>query len=119
MRCILCGLPLDRPTPWWARLLGLTPPPIHDPDSREADACWVAFRTRVGLNPDTPRPVTPRRRRIKIARMCGGGIPVLRRRFWWNGTAYPTRLEWEAIRPRRVPSGLVWDWPGIGVWLTP
>lgn len=50
----------------------------------------------------------------RVVRMCGGGIPVLRRRWWWRYPGY--RIDWSVFRPRRVPRGVVFDWLGIGIY---
>ena len=52
--------------------------------------------------------------RLKIRRMCGGGHPVLRRKFWWRYPGY--QIPWGIIlRPRRIEGAIIWDWPGIAV----
>ena len=51
--------------------------------------------------------------RVRLARMCGGGIPVLRRRFWWRYPGY--RINPADLLPRRAPNALIWDWPGLGL----
>jgi hypothetical protein len=49
--CALCGGPL-RPLRWWQRLgWVVTPPPFHDPDGPDGDACRAGLRERLGLHP--------------------------------------------------------------------
>jgi hypothetical protein len=55
---------------------------------------------------------------IRVTRMCGGGVPVLRRRYWWRYRGY--RVDRSVFRPRRVPGhGVVLDWLGVGVFWGP
>lgn len=51
---------------------------------------------------------------VKVRRTCGGGIPVLRRKFWWRYPGY--RIQWNVIlRLRRTDGAIIWDWPGIAL----
>lgn len=54
--CLLCGLPLNRPAPWWAKLIGLNPPPTHKPDGLYGEVCWQAFNKRMGITNPGPKP---------------------------------------------------------------